>query len=577
MAGVTLDGTLTLGGQDFDAGSVDALITTTGGARGLQIKSTSGGGNGALLQLYHFSTSPEAGNYPGYFIVTGRNDNSQDVDYFGIEIKASAIGDGIETGLAEFRVRNVGAWNLAMTLSGAGQLTLDLGLTDGGGSVLTSPAINGTITTSGLTMPTFALGGAAITGHAQAISDNALLTVDHVTPVATDYARFTANGLEGREKSEVLGDLNVADGADVTGDNPPQAHTHALVAGATDVTATFGELNLLDLAALTAGELLVATGAATAAWQSTGVVLTAPTLNGTTTLGSTPIFDAGSGSLRVNTTGSNEGIDIYATSDDGGVRCSFYHVTASPVADDIPFQWYVYGKDTGGTQRELATQRFLVESVGATTLAGKMDILLRTGAAWNTALTLSSAGALWIDAGLEVGGDIVMGGSAVTGHAQAITDNAVVTVDGPAAGAPASGEYAKWTASGLEGKSKAEQLSDLNVADGADVTGSNTPQAHKDSHDPGGTDALDTAAPGALLEVQAQAEGSATTFSRADHAHAVVHDITDNSLVTVDGSPNDDEFARFTAAGLEGRTGAEVLSDIGALTAEAALAFALSS
>ena len=53
--------------------------------------------------------------------------------------------------------------------------------------------------------------------------------------------------------------------------------------------------------------------------------------------------------------------------------------------------------------------------------------------------------------------------------------------------------------------------------------------------------------------------------------------ITDNAVLTVDGDPNDDEFARFTANGLEGRTGAEVLTDIGALTAEAALALALSS
>ncbi|KKN60904.1 hypothetical protein LCGC14_0527030, partial [marine sediment metagenome] len=207
-------------------------------------------------------------------------------------------------------------------------------------------------------------------------------------------------------------------------------------------------------------------GVDTAVWAwvnstHTGIVLSgALTLNGQT-------FDAGSGSLRVDTTGSNEGIDIYATSDDGGVRCSFYHVTASPVANDIPFQWYVYGKDTGGTQRELATQRFLVESVGATTLAGKMDILLRTGAAWNTALTLSSAGALWIDAGLEVGGNIVMGGSAITGHAQAISDNAVLTVDHVT---PVSGDYAKFTANGLEGREKSEVLSDLNVEDGADVS-----------------------------------------------------------------------------------------------------------
>ena len=74
----------------------------------------------------------------------------------------------------------------------------------------------------------------AITNHAQAIADNAILTVDHVTPVATDYARFTANGLEGREKSEVLGDLNVADGADVTGNNAPQAHEGSHVSGGSD-------------------------------------------------------------------------------------------------------------------------------------------------------------------------------------------------------------------------------------------------------------------------------------------------------------------------------------------------------
>ena len=64
------------------------------------------------------------------------------------------------------------------------------------------------------------------------------------------------------------------------------AHTHILAAGATDVTATFGELNLLDLAALTAGELLVATGAATAAWQSTGVKLSAPDISGAVTAAS---------------------------------------------------------------------------------------------------------------------------------------------------------------------------------------------------------------------------------------------------------------------------------------------------
>ncbi|KKK60939.1 hypothetical protein LCGC14_3019340, partial [marine sediment metagenome] len=66
----------------------------------------------------------------------------------------------------EVRLATAGAEdNLAMTLSGAGQLTLDLGLTDGGGSVLTSPAINGTIATTGLTMPAFTLGGNITAGN----------------------------------------------------------------------------------------------------------------------------------------------------------------------------------------------------------------------------------------------------------------------------------------------------------------------------------------------------------------------------------------------------------------------------
>jgi len=98
------------------------------------------------------------------------------------------------------------------------------------------------------------------------------------------------------------------------------------------------------------------------------------------------------------------------------------------------------------------------------------------------------------------------------------------------------------------------------------------PGAHKDTHDPeDGVDALDCAAPSALLEVQVAAEGTAHEFARADHVHEIVHDITDNSLVTIDGTTNtpvDDDIAVFTANGLEGQTPAEVaatmaLDDIG--------------
>ena len=91
--------------------------------------------------------------------------------------------------------------------------------------------------------------------------------------------------------------------------------------------------------------------------------------------------------------------------------------------------------------------------------------------------------------------------------------------------------------------------------------------AHKNSHDPeDGSDPLDTATPSELAVVQAAGEGSSHSFARADHQHQIQHAITDNHIVTIDGSPNDDEYARFTANGLEGRTTGEVKTDLGFMT-----------
>lgn len=42
----------------------------------------------------------------------------------------------------------------------------------------------------------------------QTIADNAILTVDHASVTDNDYAKFTANGLEGRSYAEVLSDLS---------------------------------------------------------------------------------------------------------------------------------------------------------------------------------------------------------------------------------------------------------------------------------------------------------------------------------------------------------------------------------
>ena len=50
---------------------------------------------------------------------------------------------------------------------------------------------------------------------------------------------------------------------------------------------------------------------------------------------------------------------------------------------------------------------------------------------------------------------------------------------------------------------KATILGLLNIADGADVTGSNAPQAHKNSHAPAGSDPLDAAAPAVVQDAAA--------------------------------------------------------------------------
>jgi len=103
-----------------------------------------------------------------------------------------------------------------------------------------------------------------------------------------------------------------------------------------------------------------------------------------------------------------------------------------------------------------------------------------------------------------------------------------------------------------------------------------TPAAHKDTHDPeDGSDPLDCAAAGEIVGVAAAAEGSAHSFARSDHTHQVQHGIADNHIVTVDGSPSDDEYARWTVNGLEGRTTAQVASDIGAVTVAEAMVYGI--
>lgn len=88
--------------------------------------------------------------------------------------------------------------------------------------------------------------------------------------------------------------------------------------------------------------------------------------------------------------------------------------------------------------------------------------------------------------------------------------------------------------------------------------------AHKDAHDPeDGSDPLDTAAASDIPGVQAAATGTSHSLARADHDHQIQASIVDNHLVTMDSTDAaDDEYCRLTAAGIEGRTPAELAGDL---------------
>lgn len=202
-----------------------------------------------------------------------------------------------------------------------------------------------------------------------------------------------------------------------------------------------------------------------------------------------------------------------------------------------------------------------------------------------------------------------------------IADNHLVTIDGTT-NQPVDNDFAKFTTSGLEGRSYAEVRSDINVADGADVTGDNPPQAHATSHTDGSDDIQDATAAqkglatatqitkldgieagadvtntvnvtaaGAVMDSEVDADiktlslpanttisaFGATLVDDADAATARTTlgleigtdvlaqqtiGIADDNLLEVDGSPNSGEYCKFTANGVEGRTKNEQLSDL---------------
>ena len=269
------------------------------------------------------------------------------------------------------------------------------------------------------------------------ITDNHIVTVDDASAADDEYARFTANGLEGRTAAQVRLDINVADGADVTGDNAPQSHNTSHQSGGGD------SIKLDDLAEPDDNTDLD--------FSTTKHGLVPKGTNVGNFLKDDGTWAAsGAGDMLKSTydTGDNGQCDMADDSDllEGSTKAQVQNHAPQSHKDS-------HDPEDGGD-----------------------------------ALDCAAASEI---AGVQAAGEGSSHSLARADHAHqiqhGITDNHLVTVDDSAA---ADDEYARFTANGIEGRTAAQVRSDINVADGADVTGSNAPQAHNTSHQSGGGDAI---------------------------------------------------------------------------------------
>jgi hypothetical protein len=170
----------------------------------------------------------------------------------------------------------------------------------------------------------------------------------------------------------------------------------------------------------------------------------------------------------------------------------------------------------------------------------------------------------------------------------------------------ADNDFAKFTATGLEGRSYSEVLSDIGAApttaastSGAGLAPQATAPAANILNVLGIANGETVYTNKSILEQttnpstqafgDAAAKGTSLAAAHADHKHAMMaaptsvtgnagtataaasQVITDNAIVTVDAADvADNDYAKFTANGVEGRSYSEVLSDIGAEASGAA-------
>ncbi len=448
-------------------------------------------------------------------------------------------------------------------------------------------------------------GGNSITDHAQAITDNAIVTMDSADAASGEYAKFTAAGLESKTFAEVRSDINVEDGADVTDASSVDAagavmetdyNAQTILASILDNTPTaiaFAEQTIAGR--VTGGDVDALSVAEVITLLNTGTGLDADTLDGydssASATGNTIVLRQAAGHIvgaqiygtdvnmsHAQTTRSSD--TVFFSSLDAFIRKNTKTgMLASLNVEDGADVTDASSVDAAGAvmESDYGVQEVLASILDNTPVAiafAASTIMGRTAAGDIDALSVAEVITL-LNTGSGLDADTLDGYDSdenATGDTICLRNSSgdvrsryTIMSHSPATASSDTVFYSS-TDNFIRKNTKTGMLASLNVADGADVTGDNAPQAHKDSHDPeDGSDALDCAAPLEISVVVAAGEGSAHSFARSDHVHAITHGITDNHLVTVDdaGGGVNGEFPKWTANGLQSRSVAEMQSDLG--------------
>lgn len=189
----------------------------------------------------------------------------------------------------------------------------------------------------------------------------------------------TAGNVDGRDVSVDGAKLDGIDaGADVTGDNAPQAHKASHESGGAD------EINDVDINAGTMG----------------GV-----TLDGTITING-QYFDAGAGGASIYTTGAQQGLILAGSSAAQGPHLRFYHNHTTPNLNTVVGEWDVLAYDGAVVPAQLRYGMFRVLASNVTDGAeeGTFYIYMAAGGTGdNLAMRLTGPGVLDVDASSGLG------------------------------------------------------------------------------------------------------------------------------------------------------------------------------